>query len=59
MCAESDLLNLHAATLEDLASARRAIGDPDGATAALGDALGLYERKGNIISVARVREALA
>jgi DNA-binding SARP family transcriptional activator len=59
MCAESDLLNLHAATLEDLASARRAIGDPDGATAALGDALGLYERKGNIIGVARVREALA
>jgi DNA-binding SARP family transcriptional activator len=59
LCAESDFLNLHAATLEDLANVRRAVGDGDGASAALHQALELYDRKGNIICSARVREALA
>jgi tetratricopeptide (TPR) repeat protein len=58
MCDESDLLNVHAATLEDLANTRRAVGDTDAATAALGDALDLYERKGNTICAIRVRETL-
>ena len=58
ICAGSDFLNLHAATLEDLANARHDVGDVDGASAALNDALDLYERKGNVICAVRVREAL-
>jgi DNA-binding SARP family transcriptional activator len=59
ICEGSDFLNLHAATLEDVAQARSEAGDPDGAEEALEDALRLYERKGNALAVARIRAAPA
>ena len=58
ICAASDILNLHAATLEDQAGARGAAGDTTGAIAALSDALELYLLKGNSLASARVRQVL-
>jgi hypothetical protein len=59
LCAESDFLNLHAATLEDLAAACGATGDRQRERAALAGALELYEAKGNALAAARIRPALA
>ena len=59
LCAQTDCLNLHALTLEDLAVATRDAGNPEAATAALQQALALYQRKGNKLVSARVAHALA
>ena len=59
LCAQTDVLNLHALTLEDLAVAHRDAGNPESATAALQQAIALYEQKGNTLGTARVTHALA
>jgi class 3 adenylate cyclase/tetratricopeptide (TPR) repeat protein len=56
---ETDGLNLHGDALLDLAELLRAAGRPSDAVAAAERALALYERKGNLVSAARVRGALA
>jgi len=57
--AQSDDLNTHANTLVDLADALELSGRRDEATGALGEALGLYERKGNVVDAERVRQRLS
>jgi class 3 adenylate cyclase/tetratricopeptide (TPR) repeat protein len=52
----TDLLGWHAEVLEDRADVLRLAGRPDDAEAAARQALGLYERKGDIVSAARVRK---
>jgi len=56
--AESDDLNAHAGALVDLAEALELDPRRDEAAAALREALGLYERKGNLVAAERVRERL-
>jgi class 3 adenylate cyclase/tetratricopeptide (TPR) repeat protein len=57
MAAATDDLNMHAASLVHLAWVLRRGGDTDGTAAAIGEALELYERKGNIAAAALVRTA--
>ncbi len=54
-----DCLELTADAYRALADARRAAGQSEEAEAALRDALGLYEEKGNVVAAERVRQALA
>jgi class 3 adenylate cyclase/tetratricopeptide (TPR) repeat protein len=56
---ETDGLNLHGDALIDLAEVLGAAGRPDEARAVVEHALALYERKGNLVSVARARAALS
>jgi len=59
MAARTDFLDLHAKTLADLAEVLRLAGRPDEAAAALEEAIGLHERKGNVVGAQNVRAALA
>lgn len=59
MAADTDELDLQAEGQVVLAEALRAEGRPGEAAAALDQALRLYEEKGNLVSAARVRAALA
>ena len=54
----TDMLNLRAAALLDLAATARTGGRPDDGVAATRRALALYERKGNLAGVAAVRALL-
>jgi hypothetical protein len=54
----TDMLNLRAAALLDLAATERAGGRPDDGSAATRRALALYERKGNLAAAAAVRALL-
>jgi tetratricopeptide (TPR) repeat protein len=56
---KGDDLNAHGAALVDLAEALQLRGRRDEATAALRDALGLYERKGNVVAAQHTRQRLA
>jgi class 3 adenylate cyclase/tetratricopeptide (TPR) repeat protein len=56
---ETDGLNLHGDALLDLAEVLRGAGRPSDAVAAAARALSLFERKGNLVSAARARTALA
>jgi hypothetical protein len=56
--AGTEFLNWHAEALLVLAEVLQRTGRPTEAAAALEDAVGLYERKGNIVSVARARSLL-
>jgi hypothetical protein len=55
---ETETLNLHASALADLGGICVLAGRKDEGRRHLAHALELYERKGNIVSAARVREAL-
>jgi hypothetical protein len=59
LAAQTDWLNDHGDALLVRSGVLRAGGDPDGATAAAGAALELYERKGNRVAAERTRAALA
>jgi class 3 adenylate cyclase/tetratricopeptide (TPR) repeat protein len=52
-------LNMRAASLVDLGWVLRRAGDGDGTAAAIGEALELYERKGNIAAAGQVRAAFS
>ena len=54
----TDMLNLQAAALLDLAATARAGGRPDDGVAATLEALALYERKGNLAAAGAVRALL-
>jgi class 3 adenylate cyclase/tetratricopeptide (TPR) repeat protein len=56
---EGDDLNAHASALVGLADALELSGRGDEASAALRDALHLYERKGNVVAAERVRQRLS
>jgi class 3 adenylate cyclase/tetratricopeptide (TPR) repeat protein len=58
LAAGTDLLCDHGDVLIDLAEALRAAGRFDHATHTAGEALALYERKGNLVAVGRVRSLL-
>jgi len=49
----SEMPNLRADLLVELAEILRASGDATGATRAIGEAIGLYKRKGNLVGAAR------
>ncbi|MGH3137217.1 MAG: ATP-binding protein [Gaiellaceae bacterium] len=53
----TDFLDLHAHALADLAEVLRLAGKPEESTAAVQEAIRLYERKGNITAVARLASA--
>jgi tetratricopeptide (TPR) repeat protein len=57
--AQGDELNAHANALVDHAEALELNGRRDEATAALGEALLLYERKGNTVGAERMRQRLS
>ena len=57
--AASDWLSFHGQSLEVLGEVSGPAGDPAGANAALGAALELYERKGNVARAQAVRRQLA
>jgi len=57
--AASDWLSFHGETLEDVAVVQRLARDPRGESAALQEALALYERKGNVVGAERMRRQLA
>ncbi len=59
LAADTDELDLQAEGQVVLAEALRVEGRPGEAAAALDQALRLYEEKGNLVSAARVRAALA
>jgi hypothetical protein len=59
LAADTDELDLQAEGQVVLAEALRAEGRPGETAAALDQALRLYEEKGNLVSAARVRAALA
>jgi tetratricopeptide (TPR) repeat protein len=56
---EVDYLDGMARAWDDLARVLTAAGKTDQASAALGEALALWERKGNVVSAARTRQALS
>lgn len=58
LAARSDWLNLHAETLEDLATVETSAGRLGEASSALEQAKALYERKGNIAAASRARQRL-
>jgi hypothetical protein len=49
--------NLRADLLVELAEILRAAGDATGATRAIGEAIDLYEQKGNVVAAARARSS--
>jgi len=55
----TDYVNAHATALSDLATILEAKGDADGSSSPLREALGLYERKGNLVMADRTRARLA
>jgi hypothetical protein len=57
--AQGDELNAHANALVDHADALELNARRDEATVALGGALLLYERKGNVVDAERVRQRLS
>jgi tetratricopeptide (TPR) repeat protein len=57
--AQTDDLNDHAKALADLAEVLELAGRREEAAAALGQALELYERKGNLVMAERTRARLA
>ena len=59
LVAPTDALNLHAASLVDLAEVLECANRRPEATAALGEAVSLVEQKGNLVMVARVGDRLA
>ena len=59
LAAETEDIILKADALVDLSVVLAAAGRTDAAAAALETAIGLYERKGNLISAARIRRELA
>ncbi|HEX6702889.1 MAG TPA: BTAD domain-containing putative transcriptional regulator [Gaiellaceae bacterium] len=58
LAAQTDRLNFHGDALVDLAAVLRKSGRADDERDALAAALGLYERKRNLVAVARVRATL-
>jgi class 3 adenylate cyclase/tetratricopeptide (TPR) repeat protein len=56
---KSDLLNVHADALADLAEVLSLVGEPEQAEHAAAEALECYQRKGNTVSARRTRAALA
>jgi tetratricopeptide (TPR) repeat protein len=56
---ETDMLNWHANALTDLAEVYVLAGRPEDGRAQLEQALALFERKGNLVSAANARSALA
>jgi class 3 adenylate cyclase/tetratricopeptide (TPR) repeat protein len=58
LSAQTDYLNHHAKALADLADVLELAGRREEAAAALEKALGLYERKGNLVMAERTRERL-
>jgi predicted ATPase/class 3 adenylate cyclase len=58
LAARTDFLNQHGDALLELAAVFTKAGRTPEARAAVGEALGLYERKGNLISMARARQQL-
>ncbi len=56
LAADSEYVGLHADVLLDLAEVLRLGGRLDEANAAAADAVGLYERKGNVAGTARARD---
>jgi class 3 adenylate cyclase/tetratricopeptide (TPR) repeat protein len=58
LAAQTDFLNHHAFALADLAEVLELAGEREQAAAAVGTALELYERKGNLVMVERARERL-
>jgi tetratricopeptide (TPR) repeat protein len=58
LAAQTDYLNEHAKALVDLADVLELAGRREEATAALEQALELYERKGNLVMAERTRERL-
>lgn len=54
----SDWLTFRAETLEDAAVVHALAGDGSGETQMLREALAVYERKGNVVGAARVRETI-
>jgi len=56
---ETDFVNVQADALADLAETMRLLGRPDAELVALGEALRLYEAKGNVVSAAFLRPLLA
>jgi DNA-binding SARP family transcriptional activator/tetratricopeptide (TPR) repeat protein len=58
LAATSDFLGLHADALLDLAEILRWIGRADEASPAIEEAVGLYGRKGNVVSADRARALL-
>jgi hypothetical protein len=59
LAAQTDDLNDHAKALADLAEVLELAGRREEAAAALGQALELYERKGNLVMAERTRARLA
>jgi len=57
--APTEVVNVRTAVLMDLAEVLLLGGDAAGAATAAGEALELYERKGNVASAARVQSFLA
>ena len=55
----TDLLNVQADAYSDLAAVLALVGKTDQVDTALGEALGRYERKGNIVMAERTRLQLA
>jgi tetratricopeptide (TPR) repeat protein len=55
----TDYVMTHAATLNDLAEVLRLAAKPDEAAAALREAVGLYERKGDVVFAERTRALLS
>ena len=58
LAADSEFVVLHADVLLDLAEVLRLAGRPEEADATTAEAIGLYERKGNVAAVARARRAI-
>jgi hypothetical protein len=57
--AATDHINVHADALVELAEVLRAAGEETEATAALEQAVVLYEEKGNLLGAERTRQLLA
>jgi DNA-binding SARP family transcriptional activator len=55
---DSDWLTVRGQTLEEAAIVHKRCGDDAGEVEALREALAVYERKGNVVGAARVRQAL-
>jgi len=58
LAARTDFLNQHGDALLELAGVLAEVGRTREARAAVDEALGLYERKGNLIASARARQQL-
>ena len=58
LAAQTDFLNLHGDALVDFAEVARLTGRSGQAISAVGEAITLYERKGNLVSAAKARALL-